>query len=283
MYAVTGASGQLGRLVIEQLIAKAGLDGVVALVRDPARVSDLADRGVQVRAFDYDAPDGLRPALEGIDRLLLISSSDVGRRTRQHRAVIDAARMAGVGFIAYTSILHADHSPLGLAIEHRETEAAIRASDLPHALLRNGWYIENYTMSAGVEIAHGGVIGSTGAGRISAATRADYAEAAAAVLLDRATTNRICELAGDTGFTLADYAATLAAASGKPVSYVDMPEEAYRAALEGMGLPGPLAAMLADSSAKASGGALFDDGHALRDLIGRPTTPLIDVVRSSIG
>lgn len=282
MYAVTGASGQLGRLVIEALIAKADPATVVALVRDPAGLAELADRGVSVRVFDYNSPDTLPSALEGVDRLLLISSNELGQRERQHRTVIDAARAAGVGFIAYTSILHADDSPLGLAVEHRATEVAIRESGIPHALLRNGWYTENYTMSAGPAIEHGAVIGSTGAGRISTATRADYAAAAAAVLLSKDEGNRTYELAGDTGFTLTGYAEALAEASGKPVVYVDMSEDDYRVALEGIGLPAPLAGMLADSSAKAAGGALFDDGHALSRLIGRPTTPLAETVKAAL-
>lgn len=281
MYAVTGASGQLGRLVVEDLIARVDPGQVVALVRDPAKLADLADRGVQVRAFDYNAPETLPSALAGIDRLLLISSNDVGQRERQHRTVVDAAKAAGVGLIAYTSILHADDSPLGLAAEHRATEAAIRESGLPYALLRNGWYTENYTMGAAMAVEHGSVIGSTGSGRIATATRADYAAGAAAALISGES--RIYELAGDNAFTLADFAATLAQVSGKPVAYVDMPEGDYRAALESVGLPAPLAHMLADSSAKAAGDALFDDGHALSTLIGRPTTPLIDTVKAAIG
>jgi NAD(P)H dehydrogenase (quinone) len=282
MYAVTGASGVLGRLVIAQLLTRIEPGRIVALVRDPAKLSALADLGVVVRAFDYNASDTLTAGLAGVERLLLISSNELGQREAQHGAVIDAAKAAGVGFIAYTSILHADSSPLGLAVEHRATEARIRASGLPFALLRNGWYTENYTMSAGAEIAHGAVIGSTGKGRISAATRADYAEAAVAVLADGKLGERILELAGDTGFTLGDYAAALATASGKPVAYVDMPEADYRQALEGIGLPAPLAAMLAESSASAAGDALFDDGKALSALIGRPTTLLADTVKAAL-
>ncbi|PZU07228.1 SDR family oxidoreductase [Sphingomonas sp.] len=282
MYAVTGASGQLGRLVIEALLGRIEPGKIVALVRDPARVADLSARGVIVRAFDYDEAGTLAPALAGVERLLLISSSEVGKRVAQHAAVIEAAKTAGVSAIAYTSILRADSSPLGLAVEHRATEAAIRASGMPYALLRNGWYIENYTMSAAASIEHGAVIGSTGEGRISAAARRDYAEAAARVLTDAAMTSQVYELAGDESFTLADYAAALATASGRPVTYVNMSEAAYREALEGIGLPGPLAAILAESSATAAGGALFDDGHELSALIGRATTPLATVVRETL-
>lgn len=282
MYAVTGASGQLGRHVLTALLDRVAPGQIVALARDPARLADVAARGVTVRAFDYARPETLAPALDGVTRLLLISSSEVGQREAQHRAVIEAAKSAGVGFLAYTSILHADDNPLGLAVEHRATEAAIVASGLPHALLRNGWYSENYTGNARAEIEHGGVIGSAGEGRISAAARADYAEAAAVVLTGDTTENHIHELAGDESFTLSGYAAALAEVSGRPVVYTDMPEVEYRAALEGIGVPAPWPAILSDSSAKSAAGVLFDDGHELSRLIGRPTTGLIDAVRAAL-
>jgi NAD(P)H dehydrogenase (quinone) len=280
MYAVTGASGQLGRLVIEDLLTRTEPARIVALVRDPVKLADLAGRGVVVRRFDYNDQACLAPALAGVDRLLLISSSEVGRREAQHRAVIDAAKGSGVTFIAYTSILRADSSPLGLAVEHRATEAAIRESSLSYAFLRNGWYTENYTMSAAAAIEHGAVLGSTGEGLISAAARADYAEAAAKVLIAETDTDRIYELAGDTGFTLTEYAAALARASGKPVRYVHLTEADYRLALEDIGLPAPFAAMLAESSATAAKGALFEDGRALSQLIERATTPLVTTLKN---
>lgn len=273
MYAVTGASGQLGRLVLESLIGKVDPAHVVALVRDPARLGDFAAKGVSVRAFDYDAPGTLAPALEGVDRLLLISANEVGRRLPQHRAVIDAAKAAGVGFIAYTSILRADTSPMALAEEHLATERALGESGIPHALLRNGWYTENYASGIAPALEHGALLGSAGEGRISAAARADYAEAAATVLASGSSETRIYELAGDEGFTLAEFAAALAELTGKPVAYRDLPEADYAQVLESAGLPAPFAAILADSDAKAAEGALFDDGHALSGLIGRPTTP----------
>ncbi len=283
MYAVTGASGQLGRLVVQELLTKVEPSRIVALVRDPSKVTEIAERGVVVRAFDYSAPSTLAPALEGVDRLLLVSSSEVGRREPQHRAVIDAAKAAGVGFLAYTSLLHADSSPLSLAVEHRATEAVIKASGIPYAFLRNGWYTENYTMSAAMEVAHGAVIGSSGEGRVSPATRADLAAAAATVLLDPLVVNWTYELAGDESFTLAEYAGVLSKVSGKPVSYVNMPEAEYRAALEGAGLPSPVASVIAESSANAATGALFEAGRALSALIGRPTTPLSTVVVETLG
>lgn len=282
MYAVTGASGQLGRLVLADLLGRVEPGQIVALVRDPAKLSDLAALGVSVRAFDYAQPETLAPALAGVERLLLISSSEVGQREAQHRAVIDAAKTASVGFLAYTSILHADSNPLDLAVEHRATEAAILESGLRHAFLRNGWYLENYTGSAGAEVEHGSVIGSAGEGRISAATRADYAAAAAAVLTGDVSEDHIYELAGDEGFTMSDYSAALADVSGKPVNYVDMPEADFRAALEGIGVPAPWPAVLAETSAKSAKDALFDESRTLSALIGRPTTKLVDAVKVAL-
>ena len=282
MYAVTGASGQLGRLVLNALLEKVAPTQIVALARDPGKLADLAARGVIVRAFDYTAPATLAPALEGVNRLLLISSNAVGQRERQHRAVIDAAKEAGVGYIAYTSILHADTNPLSLAEEHRATEAALKDSGIPHALLRNGWYIENYLAGAADVLAQGTLLGSAGTGRVSAATRADYAVAAATVLADDANATRIYELASDDAFTQEEFAAELAAASGTPVVYRDLPEPDYAAALEQAGIPGPFAEILADSSAASAHGALFDDGHALSKLIGRPTTPWREAVREAV-
>ncbi|MFF0952870.1 SDR family oxidoreductase [Rhizobium leguminosarum] len=273
MYAVTGASGQLGHLVIDALLKTVKPDHVVALVRDPAKLGDLAARGVVVRAFDYNAPATLVPALEGVGRLLLISSSEVGSRLAQHRAVIDAAKTAGVGYIAYTSILHADTNPMNLAIEHRATEAAIAASGLPHAILRNSWYTENYAMSAAPAVEHGAFLGSAGDGRISSASREDYADAAAAVLADGSVETRIFELAGDDAYTLTEFAAAIGDISGRPVIYKDLPEADYRGVLESVGLPAPIADMLAESDAKAVHDTLFDDSRALSTLIGRPTTP----------
>ncbi|WP_109466616.1 NmrA family NAD(P)-binding protein [Albibacillus kandeliae] len=283
MIAVTGATGQLGRLVIDALLEKVPAASVAALVRDPAKAADLAAMGVTLRQADYAQPETLFPALEGVDTLLLISSSEVGQRAPQHQAVIDAAAAAGVGLVAYTSILHADSSPLALAEEHRATEAALAASGLDHVLLRNGWYSENYAGSVPTAAEHGAVIGAAGEGRIAAAARADYAAAAAAVLADPAAhAGKTYELAGDTAFTLADLAAEIARQSGKPVTYQDMPQAAYAEALKGFGLPGPFAEILADSDVGASRGGLFDDSHALSALIGRPTTPMSEMVKSAL-
>jgi len=273
MYAVTGASGQLGRLVLEKLIDRVDPATIVALVRDPAKLADFAARGVAIRRFDYDAPETLVPALEGVDRLLLISGNEVGKRVLQHQAVIDAAKAAGTGFIAYTSILNAETGGMKLAEEHLATEHALAASGAPYALLRNGWYTENYAPGLAAAQEHGALLGSAGEGRIAAAAREDYAEAAAVVLASADNATRTYELAGDDAFTLAEFAAALSTIGGKPVVYRDLPEAEYAAVLESIGLPGPFAAILADSDARAAKGALFDDGHALSTLIGRPTTP----------
>lgn len=282
MYAITGASGQLGHLVLDALLGKVEPASIVALVRDPAKSADVAALGVSVRAFDYDQPDMLPQALGGVDRLLLISGSAVGQREAQHRAVIDAAKTAGVGYIAYTSILHADTNPLELAVEHRGTEAMLAESGIPHALLRNGWYTENYTDGAAPAVEHGALLGSSGDGKVSSATRADYAAAAATVLAGDSMATKVYELAGDESFTQEEFAAALSAISGKPVAYQDLPEADYAAALEQVGLPGPFAAILADSSARSADGALFDDGKALSTLIGRPTTPWRETLKEAL-
>lgn len=269
--AVTGATGQLGRLVIEQLKARvSGQQSIVALVRDPAKAADL---GVETRAADYDKPETLAAALAGVDVLLLISSDAIGQRVPQHRNVIEAAKTAGVKRIAYTSILHADDTPIGLGVEHRATEAMIRDSGLAYTLLRNGWYLENYAGAVAGALHAGAFVGSAGEGRISAATRADYADAAAVVLTTEGHEGKTYELAGDEAFTLADLAAETSRQTGRDLPYNNLPEEAYAEVLKSIGLPPPVAAMLAQSDVGAAQDALFDDGRQLSGLIGRPTTP----------
>lgn len=280
---VTGASGQLGRLVVDQLLATVPAGRITAVVRSREAATALAARGVQTRIADYDRPDTLDAALAGIDRVLLVSSNDLGRRVAQHRNVVEAAMRAGAGLLAYTSVLHADTSPLGLAGEHRDTEALLRASGLPFVLLRNGWYTENYTASIPAALARGALIGSAGEGRIASAARVDYAAAAAAVLTaSQDLAGRTFELAGDDAYSLSDLAAEVARQSGRPVSYTDLPEADYRAALIGAGLPEAVASLLADSDVAASKGALFDDGHQLSALIGRPTTPMPATVAQTL-
>lgn len=283
MIVVTGATGQLGRLVIDALLRTQPAAQIVAAVRSPDKAADLAARGVLVRKADYSQPETLDGAFAGAEKVLLISSSEVGQRASQHQAVIDAAKRADVALLAYTSLLHADSSPLALAHEHAQTEAALVASGLPVALLRNGWYTENYAQTIPAAIEHGAVLGSAGDGRIASAARADYADAAAAVLVSpQPQAGRVYELAGDSAYTLAEFAAEIALQSGKPVAYRNLSQADYRAALEQIGLPSPVADLLSDSDAGAAKGGLFDDGHALSQLIGRPTTPLAKVVQDQL-
>jgi NAD(P)H dehydrogenase (quinone) len=282
MIVITGASGQLGRLVIQSLLTKVPASRIVAAVRNPEKVSDLAALGVQVRRADYTDSASLDAAFQGAEKVLLISSSEVGQRLAQHRNVIDAARRAGVALLAYTSLLHADTSPLGVAGEHVVTEAWLGQSGVPFVLLRNGWYTENYLASIPPALQHGAFIGSAGEGRIASAARADYAEAAAIALTRPEQSGKVYELAGDDAYTLAGFAAELSRQSGKAIPYVDMPENEYKSALVGAGLPEPIAGLLADSDSGASRGGLFDDTRQLSALIGRPTTPLAVSMRAAL-
>lgn len=282
MIVVTGATGRLGRLVIDNLLRTVAASSIVAAVRDPTKAADLAARGVQVRRADYTQPESLGKAFAGAEKLLLISSSALGQRVAQHRAVIDAAVRSGVELAGYTSLLHADTSPLGLALEHTQTEAMLKASGLPHVLLRNGWYTENYTASVPAALANGALLGSAGDGRISSAARADYAAAAAAAMTSDGQAGRVYELAGDTAYTLTELAAQIAAQSGKAVVYRNLPQADYQAALLGFGLPAPVAELLADSDAGAARGGLFDAGRQLSALIGRPTTPMAETVAAAL-
>lgn len=278
MIAITGATGQLGQHVIENLLKTVPASQIVAIVRNPAKAATLSLQGITVRQADYTDEAAFTTALQGIDKLLLISSSEVGQRTPQHRNVINAAKSARVKFIAYTSLLHADTSPLGLADEHVATEKMLAESGLNYALLRNGWYSENYLASAPAALEHGVFIGAAGDGKIAAATRADYAAAAARVISEEGHAGKIYELAGDEGWTLSQLAAELAQQSGKKVVYQNLSEADFAAALKGFGLPAGLAEMLADSDVGASKGGLFDDSHTLSTLIKRPTTSLAESV-----
>lgn len=282
MIAITGASGQLGRLVIDSLLTSVPAYELVALVRNPASVSDLKDKGINVRQADYTQPDTLITALQGVDKLLLISSSEVGQRLVQHQNVIEAAKETGVSLLAYTSILHADTSPLGLADEHRATEAALADSGIPHVVLRNGWYSENYIASVPAALELGALYGCAGAGKISSASRADYASAAAAVLTQEDQAGNIYELAGDSAYTLAELAAEISVQTGKDIGYVDLPETDFADALLKAGLPAPLASLLANSDTGASQGGLYDDSQTLSKLIGRPTTTIAESVKEAL-
>ncbi|MBH1981997.1 MAG: SDR family oxidoreductase [Burkholderiales bacterium] len=281
MIVITGATGKLGQHVIASLLTSVPADHIIAAVRNPAKAVNLTALGVQVRQADYNDGASLDAAFKGATKILLISSSEVGQRAQQHQNVIDAARRAGVALLAYTSVLRADTSPLGLAAEHVITEAAIRASGLPYTFLRNGWYLENHTEHLAPVLEHGVVLGAAQNGRFSSAARADYAAAAAAVLTADKP-QAIYELAGDHGFTLAEYAAEVARQSGKVIVYKDLPQADFKAALVGVGVPEGFADLLADSDAGAAKGALEDNGKQLSTLIGRPTTRLLDAVKAAL-
>jgi NAD(P)H dehydrogenase (quinone) len=277
--AITGATGQLGRLVVDRLKTRVSSRDIVALVRTPAKAESL---GVATRAADYDRPESLGSALAGVDTLLLISGNEMGKRAAQHRNVIHAAKKAGVGRIVYTSLLHADRSSLSLAPEHAATEAELKGSGIPFTILRNGWYTENYTGSIGGALAGGAFIGSAGEGRISSAARADFADAAVAVLTGDGHDGRTYELAGDTAWTLGDLAAEVSRQTGKPLPYRNLSEKDHAAALVGFGLPDSLAHAIAGWDTSAAAGALFDDSRQLSALIGRPTTPLSTTVAEAL-
>ncbi|MCE4224314.1 SDR family oxidoreductase [Methylobacterium sp. C25] len=282
MYAITAANGQLGRLVIEFLLERIPAAQIVAVARSPQKAADLAALGVAVREGDYDRPDTMKSALDGATKVLLISSSEVGRRLPQHRAAIDAAKAVGAELLAYTSILHADTSPAKLAQEHRATELALIESGLPYVLLRNGWYNENFLMALPAVLAHGTLIGSAGNGRFSAASRRDFAEAAAAVLTAEGQAGKIYELAGDEAFTMSEIATEVSRQSGKPVAFQNLPEQAFKQALVSAGLPETLADVLADEDAIAAADTLFNDSRELSRLIGRPTTRFADTLATAL-
>ncbi|EOV8971026.1 SDR family oxidoreductase [Cronobacter turicensis] len=282
MIAITGATGHLGQRVIDTLLNTVAAQEIVAIVRNPAKAATLGAKSVQVRAADYGDVAALTAALAGVEKLLLISSSEVGQRAPQHRNVIDAAKTAGVKLIAYTSLLHADRSPLGLADEHVATEKMLADAGIPYVLLRNGWYTENYLASVPPALEHGVFIGSAGDGKIASASRQDYAEAAANVLTLDNQAGRVYELAGDNAWTLRDLTALLSKETGKAVAYQNLSEADFAAALAGAGLPEGFAKLLADSDIGASKGGLFDDSRQLSALIGRPTTSLETSLRESL-
>ncbi|KHQ54086.1 SDR family oxidoreductase [Mameliella alba] len=282
-YLVTGASGQLGQRVVDHLRNLVPAEDIIALVRSNSAQEAFEAKGIATRTGDYEDLESLRKAFDGVNRLLLISSSEVGKRADQHRNVLQAARDAGVGFVAYTSILNADSGGMALAQEHNATEAALRESGLPHAILRNGWYSENIAGTAPQALEMGQHFGAAGDGRFATASRQDFAEAAAVVLAGEGHEGKTYELAGDTDFSLSDYAALLSDMSGKPVTYVNLDEASYTGALVGAGLPEGFAAILADSDARAASGALTTQSRDLSRLIGRPTTPMRETLKAMLG
>ncbi|MEU1289273.1 SDR family oxidoreductase [Kitasatospora sp. NPDC005856] len=280
MYVVTGATGQLGRLVVEGLLAEVPASEVAVAVRSAEKAADLAARGVTVRVVDYDKPETLADAFAAGDRVLLVSGSEVGRRIPQHQAVVEAAKAAGVALLAYTSAPGA--ATFRLADEHKATEELILASGLPHAFLRNGWYTENYLGDAAGTVARGVVLGSAGEGRIATAPRGDYAAAAVAVLLGEGHQGKVYELSGDAAWSLPELAAELAKASGKPVEHRDVTPAEHLDALVGAGLPQGFAEVLVDVDAGIARGELAGTPGDLARLIGRPTVPLAESVRAAL-
>lgn len=280
---ITGATGQLGRHVVEALLERnVPAAGIVAAGRSIEKLDDFAARGVQVRAMDYADAASVAKALEGASKVLLISGSEVGQRVDQHRTVIEAAKAEGVELIAYTSIANADTTGMKLADEHLATEAMLKESGVPFALLRNGWYLENYTDQLQGTLAQGALAGSAGEGKVSAAARADYAEAAAAVLVADNQAGKVYELGGDHAFTLTELAQEISTAANKTVAYQDLPASDYAGLLAGFGVPQPFADILADSDLGIARGDLLVSGSDLRTLIGRPTTPMSAAVRSAV-
>lgn len=277
--AVTGATGHLGTFVVEELKKRVSNENIVALVRTPGKASALE---VEVRAFDYNQPEAMTASLAGVDRLVLISGNEIGQRARQHFNVIEAAGKAGVEWIVYTSLLHADSTTLNLAGEHMTTEEALKASGINYTILRNGWYTENYTGSIGGALAGGAFIGSAGNGKISSAARVDYAEAAAVAITDESHKGKVYELAGDDYYTLADLAAEISNQTGTNIPYRNLTEAEYTKILESFEIPAGFAAAIASWDVSASKDDLFDDSHQLSALIGRPTTPLADSVKAAL-
>jgi NAD(P)H dehydrogenase (quinone) len=282
--AVTAASGQLGRLVLADLL-KRGVPAadIRAVVRTPEKVADFAAQGVQVVKGDYTDVAGLTAALAGADKVLLISSAGPNdERLRHHKVAVEAAKAAGVGHVVYTSIPRAETNPIGFAWVHKDTEQAIRESGLPFTFLRNNWYWENVTGSLGAAVEHGALIGSVGDGRIGYASRADYAEAAAAVLTTAGHEGKTYELTGDTAIGYAELAAEVSRQAGKEVVFANLPQADYQAALAGFGLPGFLAEMLAEADARIAEGALADTTDTLSALIGHPTATVQEAVAAAL-
>ncbi|MFE6738844.1 SDR family oxidoreductase [Streptomyces tubercidicus] len=281
-FVVTGATGALGRLVIEELLRRTAPGEIVALVRDRAKAAGLAAHGVEIRTADYGRPDSLQGAFAAGDRVLFISGNEAGQRVTQHRTVIDAAREAGVALLAYTSVLGGPTATFSIAEEHLATEQALLASGVPYCLLRNGWYHENYTGALATTLTTGTVVGSAGEGRVATAARRDYAEAAAAVLTGSGQENTVYELSGDTAWTMAEYAAEVSRQTGRRIRYRDLPPEQYVALLVEAGVPALGAQLVADADAGIARGELSATPGELSRLIGRPTTPIAEAIAEAL-
>ncbi|MHA3054742.1 SDR family oxidoreductase [Acinetobacter sp. ANC 4633] len=272
--AITGATGQLGECVIQFLLHSQAPENIVALVRNQDKALHFTQQGIDVRYFNYDEPASLTPALQGIDKLLLISANEVGRRTPQHQAVIEAAKHVQVKHIVYTSLLNAEHSLLSLAKEHQETEALIKQSGLNYTFLRNNWYSENYLATLPQIIEQGVLYGAAGEGKISSASRQDYAEAAAKVLSSSGHEQKVYELAGSSSFTLSDLAHTITQIAGKTVRYQNLGTQEYTEALLAAGLPEGLVDVIVDADIQAAKGAMYSESKDLEHLIGHANTDI---------
>lgn len=277
MILVTGTTGHYGRLAVDALSAAVDPSTIVATARRPEALGDLAEAGVVVRELDYNRPETIAAALQGVSQVLLVSSSEIGARVPQHQAVVDAAAAAGVEHLAYTSILRADNSTLMAAVEHLATERVLAAAPFTTTRLRHGWYIENYTEQLGPALANGAFVGSAGDGRIAAATRADLAAAGVAVLQDRSLWGGTYELAGH-AFTMSDLAEAVSAATGRALPYLDLPADQLRGILLGAGLPDGLADFLVDADLGIAAGQLDGSPETLERLLGRPATTLQEAV-----
>ena len=281
---VTGATGHLGRLVVASLLQRGVPAGeIVATGRNLDKIKDFADRGVRTVQADFTDPQSLASAFAGAQKVLLISGSEVGQRIAQHTNAIEAAKAAGVELLVYTSVAGADTSTMILAADHQGTEAVLAQAGVPYTLLRNSWYHENYTGTLPATLERGVIVGSAGQGQVSGASRIDYAEAAAVVLSTDGHAGAVYELGGDTSYTQADLAAEIAAQSGTPVTYQDIPVAEYEKMLaEVVGLPAPVAAMVADIDRGVREGNLEITTGDLSRLIGRPTTPLSTAVATAL-
>jgi NAD(P)H dehydrogenase (quinone) len=274
---VTGATGHLGRHVVEQLLEKVPADQVTAVVRSPEKAADFAERGVRIAVADYNAPETFHGLFAAGDKVLLVSGNEYDKgRVRQHQVVIDAAKAAGVALLAYTSAPASLKA--ALADDHRATEEALVASGVPYVLLRNGWYHENYTENLGPVLEHGAVVQAAGEGRVSSASRADYAAAAVAVLTGEGHENKAYELGGDEAWSFAEYAAELSRQTGKEIAYNPVSVEDYKAILAGAGVPGFLADVFAGVDESIEKGELVVSTGDLSRLAGRPTTPLAEAI-----
>ena len=278
---VAGATGQLGRLVVEQLLTRGiAPDEVVAAGRSADMLAQLGKLGVRTAVFDYDAPDP--GVFEAGDTFLLTSGPVPGDRVRQHGNALDAAIEAGVARVVYTSAAHADDTPLVLAPEHAATEALIKASGVPYTIVRNNWYTENYAQTVAQAKDTGVVVGSAGTGRVASATRADYAAAIAAVLATDGHRNAEYELSGDTAWDFDEFAATLSTVLGREVTYRSVSPEEHLAILTGVGLDEATAGFVVALDQNIREGTLADASPDLSRLAGRPSTPLADGLRALV-